>query len=63
MTSIGGSGVFGLLQFVIIVLGMISGATVLYSTSYFNLEPNYFCWNATNDKFTCWANEIPKYEL
>lgn len=63
MTSIGGSGIFGLVQFLIIVLGMISGATVLYSTNYFNLEPKYYCQNSSNDNFTCWANEIPEDEI
>jgi len=65
MSKIGGSGVFGFLHFTIIVLGMISGAWVLYSTNYFNLEPHYLCWKdgAENDKFTCFANKPPDFEV
>ena len=65
MSKIGGSGVFGCLHFTIIVLGMISGAWVLYSTSYFNLEPHYLCWKDgnENDKFTCFAEKVPDFEV
>ena len=52
---------FGYLNFSIIVLGMISGAWVLYSTNYFNLEPHYLCWNegSEDSKFTCFADKVP----
>lgn len=45
LDEIGGFGVYQLVYFNVIVMGMVSGAFVLYSMNYFELEPALECLN------------------
>jgi len=44
LERIGGTGTYQLLWFVVITMGMLAGAFILYSLNYFELAPDTFCY-------------------